>query len=69
MTIALVFSTGRQETAITRQHEGRRFSLVVWCPWGQPPAETLTTIRNQLTNEEAVELYLALGLTADRSPA
>jgi hypothetical protein len=64
--ITTCYSTGRTETGVLRMLDGERRSLVIMCPWGQPPAQTVTKVWGQLTPAEQREVAAAFGL--DRRP-
>jgi hypothetical protein len=59
--ISVVYSTGRVETGVMRTLDGQRRGLVVMCPWGQEPLETVRRLAGQLTEEEHREVAAAFG--------
>jgi hypothetical protein len=60
--ITTCHSTGRTETGILRSLDGERRTLVIMAPWGQPVAQTISAIWDQLTDAEQVEVAAAFGL-------
>ena len=62
MRISFVYSTEQLETSLARGNEGGRRWLVVHCPWGQAPVETLLSVVERLYPEEKAEMLAALGL-------
>jgi hypothetical protein len=62
MRITVCRNTGRVQTIVMRALDDNERRLVVSVPWDQHPAVTLATIRDQLTEQEEVELRAALGL-------
>jgi hypothetical protein len=63
MRITFVYSTGRMDSGVVRRPEGSRQNLMVMCPWGKAPVETLLQIHEDLTPEEKAEMLAALGLS------
>jgi hypothetical protein len=62
MRITLMFSTGRVECHVMRLLDMQRKSVIIACPWQQPPAETYRQVRHLLSDEEAAQVAEALGL-------
>jgi len=60
--ISFVYSTSRTEVNVLRMLEGQRRSLVIMCPAGQMPVQTLLKVRDQLTQDELLEIVQVLGL-------
>ncbi len=69
MRITVCRNTGRVQTMVMRALDNEERRLVVSVPWDQHPAVTLATVRDQLTEEEEVELRAALGLDVPPEPA
>jgi hypothetical protein len=62
MRITLCRNTGRVQTIVMRALDNDERRLVVSVPWDQPAVVTLAKVRDQLTEQEEVELRAALGL-------
>jgi hypothetical protein len=62
MRITLCRNTGRVQTIVMRALDNDERRLVVSVPWDQDPTITMAKVRDQLTEEEEVELRTALGL-------
>jgi hypothetical protein len=62
MRISVSYNTGRTETSASRLLDGQRRTLVIQAPWRQPPAQTVASVWNQLTEQEQREVVEAFGL-------
>jgi hypothetical protein len=62
MRVTVCRNTGRVQTIIMRALENEERRLIVSCPWDQDAVVTLSLVRDQLTEQEEVELRQALGL-------
>ena len=62
MTVTLIYSAERIKVGVLRALDGEHRRLVVACKWDQPPTEIYRQALPMLTEAEASELALALGL-------
>jgi hypothetical protein len=69
MRITVCRNTGRVQTVVMRALDDNERRLVVSVPWDQPAVVTLAKVRDQLTEQEEVELRAALGLDLPPEPA
>jgi hypothetical protein len=58
MRISFLYSTGRQDAGVVRRSAS---DLVVMCPWGKAPVETLTAFVDDLEPAEKAAMLAALG--------
>jgi len=62
MRVTVCRSTWRTTATVARTLDGEQRHLIISTPWRQQPSETCTSVRDQLTSEEAVALARAFDL-------
>jgi hypothetical protein len=62
MRVTVCRSTWRTTATVARTLDGEQRHLIISTPWRQQPSETYTSVRDQLTSEEAVALARAFDL-------
>ncbi len=62
MRVTVCRSTGRVQTMVMRALDSDERRLIVSIPWDQPGLVTMAAVRDQLTEQEEIELRQTLGL-------